>query len=66
MFAKQGPSEPDLGILEGEIGKGAVLSDPGLACKCTCHDSKQYLKDLVLLVFGKKSQCINMYQFVIH
>ena len=34
VFAKQGPSEADLHIQEAEIGKGAVLSDPGLACKC--------------------------------
>ena len=33
VFAKQERSEFDLGLLENERRKGAVLSDPGLACK---------------------------------
>ena len=33
VFAKQERSEPDFNIQEGERRKGAVLSDPGPACK---------------------------------
>ena len=33
VFAKHGRSESDLFIQEDEMRKGAVLSDPGHACK---------------------------------
>ena len=42
VFAKQERSEPDLSIQEGETRKGAVLSDPGLACKYTYHPQYKY------------------------
>ncbi len=29
-FANRGCSEPDLGLMEGEMHRGAVLSDPAL------------------------------------
>ena len=37
VFAKQERSESDLCIQEDEIRKGAVLSDPDLACKYNRH-----------------------------
>ena len=55
VFAKQGPSEADLYIQEAEIGKGAVLSDPGLVCKCNCH-AQQELKTLVSVELGPKGK----------
>ncbi len=34
-FAAQGCSEPDLGLLKGEMHRGAVLSDPDAEGKLT-------------------------------
>ncbi len=35
--------KPTYSIQEAETRKGAVLSDPGLACKYNCHDSTSAL-----------------------
>ena len=40
VFAKQERSEADFYIQEAEIRKGAVLSDPGHACKYNRHCPK--------------------------
>jgi hypothetical protein len=50
VFAKQTGSEADLFIQEAETRKGAVLSDPGLACKYSCHEY-----NLIFVYSGCKS-----------